>query len=311
MKSNLEEAKEKNIQRSKNERNNLRLKLKEINHNLTEKQIKAKNEQQIKNSIDKFWQKSEALLNNSEDSPIIQTTPAELSTKSNNKKTKARKYAEKVRYKNMEINDNNTELPKIPLFNQNEKKILLGVLPEKELNKYEKRYEYIEKEKNNLFRRFALENKQLQKDNEIYAKKFEYNSNQLNEGEKKNSILKSQLVEQQKEIVRLTDKLAQMKENLIKKKLEVKQKDEENKKLVAKIQKLQKFSQENNNGDEEEGEEGEAEGEEGEGEEGEAEGEAEGEEGEAEADGEEGEAEGEEGVEQNSYDKDDDESSNY
>ena len=81
MKLNLEEAKEKNIQRSKNERNNLRLKLKEINHNLTEKQIKAKNEQQIKNSIDKFWQKSEALLNNSEDSPIIQTTPAELSTK--------------------------------------------------------------------------------------------------------------------------------------------------------------------------------------------------------------------------------------
>ena len=31
--------------------------------NLTEKQIKEKNEQQIKNSIDKYWQKNEALLN--------------------------------------------------------------------------------------------------------------------------------------------------------------------------------------------------------------------------------------------------------
>ena len=43
---------------------------------------------------------------------------------------KKKKYGDEVRNKNLDINNSN-ELPIIPLFNQNEKKILLNILPEK------------------------------------------------------------------------------------------------------------------------------------------------------------------------------------
>ena len=57
VKLNLEKIRKENRQKSQLEQNNQSLKLKEINHNLTEKQIKEKKEQQIKNSIDKYWEK--------------------------------------------------------------------------------------------------------------------------------------------------------------------------------------------------------------------------------------------------------------
>ena len=58
VKLNLEKIRKENRQKSQLEQNNQSLKLKEINHNLTEKQIKEKNQQRIKNSIDKYWQKN-------------------------------------------------------------------------------------------------------------------------------------------------------------------------------------------------------------------------------------------------------------
>ena len=66
---------------------------------------------------------------------------------------------------NLTTNNDENKLPKIPLFKQNEKKVLLGILPEKELNKYEKRYEIVEKEKDYLYRQFIVENKKLEKEN--------------------------------------------------------------------------------------------------------------------------------------------------
>ena len=45
------------------------------------------------------------------------------------------------------------------------KRVLFGILPEKELNNYEKRYEIIEKEKDYLYRQFIVENKKLEKEN--------------------------------------------------------------------------------------------------------------------------------------------------
>ena len=41
------------------------LKMKEINHNLTAKQIKERNEQLIKNEIDKYWEQNKNLLTSS------------------------------------------------------------------------------------------------------------------------------------------------------------------------------------------------------------------------------------------------------
>ena len=150
VKANLDEIRQQNEKKSKTERNNLSLKIKKINFNLTEKQIKEKNEQNIKKSIDKYWAKNQALLNTSEEN---QNTQKNVKQKSpiNGKKQKLTEYSEGIRNKNMDLNNN--ELPIIPLFNQNDKKILLGVLPEKELNKYEKRYEYEKKKKDNLIKR--------------------------------------------------------------------------------------------------------------------------------------------------------------
>ena len=73
----------------------------------------------------------------------------------------------------MDINNksmDNTEnkLPKISLFKENEKKILLGILPEKEIIKYEKRYEYVEKEAENLLRQCQVENKKYEKEKKNY-----------------------------------------------------------------------------------------------------------------------------------------------
>ena len=152
-------------------------------------------------------------------------------------------YTEEVLKKNMELNQNDDKLPIIPLFKENEKKILLGILPEKELNKYEKRYEYVEKEKNNLLRQYNVENKQFQKENKDLENKFEFSNNQLNEGAQKNKILEIQLIEQQKEFEQLTNKLAEIKKNLSITKIEVRTKDEENKILINKLKELQKIYQ--------------------------------------------------------------------
>ena len=72
---------------------------------------------------------------------------------------------------NLTTNNDENKLPKIPLFKQNEKKVLLGILPEKELNKYEKRYEIVEKEKDYLYRQYMVENKKQNKNMKKHNKK--------------------------------------------------------------------------------------------------------------------------------------------
>ena len=59
-----------------------------------------------------------------------------------------KKIAEEIRNENLKIGKSNELLPKIPLFNQNEKKILLNILLEKEIEKFEIRYECIDNAKN-------------------------------------------------------------------------------------------------------------------------------------------------------------------
>ena len=249
IKANLEKVRQQNKEKSKKEQKGQSMKIKEINHNLTAKQIKERNEQQIKNIIDKYWQKNSNLLNtaNFEEKKVKLKSPSNTERK----KRKLNVYSEEVLKKNMELNNkdlsNNDKLPKIPLFKEGEKKILLGLLPEKEINKYQKRFEYVEKEKENLLRKFTVENKKFEKENKSLENKYVFSNNQLTEGMQKNKILENQLIEQQQELENLTNKLIQMKKNLDNKKIEVKLKDEENKKLVKKLKDLQtqKLYQEN------------------------------------------------------------------
>ena len=59
-----------------------------------------------------------------------------------------KKKAEVIINENLKIGKSNELLPKIPLFNQNKKKILLNILLEKEIEKFEIRYECIDNAKN-------------------------------------------------------------------------------------------------------------------------------------------------------------------
>ena len=167
---------------------------------------------------------------------------------------KLNNYSEEVLKKNMDINNksmDNTEnkLPKISLFKENEKKILLGILPEKEIIKYEKRYEYVEKEAENLLRQCQVENKKYEKEKKNLEGKYKLSGNQLTEVENKNKILENQLMMQKNELDNLTNKLMEMKKNLESKKIEVNLKDEENKNLVKQLKELQKNSQAYNSDD--------------------------------------------------------------
>ena len=161
-----------------------------------EEQIKLREEKvkQISKQIKKFLEKNSAFLES-------QNQPEQENEENNKKKNKKGKiidintkkineqkfnaklkYGEKIRNeqiingyiekpndnKDKEVNGNinSTELPKIitPLFTQNEKKVLGNIIPEKEIKKYEKRYEFLDKEKNNLLRKHAFETKKLEKE---------------------------------------------------------------------------------------------------------------------------------------------------
>ena len=157
----MEEIRKKNKEKSKKERNDMSLIIKgnnntELYKDLNQEQIKAMKEQQIQEQIDKYWRKNERLLN----TEVNEEENEEAKNKNNNKKTKflnernlailqkQQNYNNKMAYskklRNLESNNDSendnkksTELPKIPLFNQNEKKVLINILPEKEIQKYE------------------------------------------------------------------------------------------------------------------------------------------------------------------------------
>ena len=63
IKKKLEKIREQNKLKNKMEQKKQSLKMKEINHNLTAKKIKERNEQFVKNEIDKYLEKNKNLLN--------------------------------------------------------------------------------------------------------------------------------------------------------------------------------------------------------------------------------------------------------
>jgi hypothetical protein len=212
----------------------------------------------------------------------VNTKQAEI-----NKRMKSKyEIAKQINNKNIMLNskvgskDNQLILPPIQtksLFSKNEKDVLLNVLPEKEIKKYEKRFESLDNATNNLVRKFHFEEKKLIKENQDLESRVELTEMQLKENEQKNKLLKNQIEEYKKEMELLDEKLKELNDMLTLQKEKIKEKDNENKTLVIKLQELQ-FQYEPKKVEEEE-EEGGAE-----------------EEGEEEEDGEEGENEDEEGV---------------
>ena len=210
-------------------------------------------EEKIKKSLEKFWKINKDKLlslsnekidqnnNNTYFTAIKDKGNKEIKTKlvkkRNNLFNKKKKFGDELRNKNLDSNISN-ELPLIPLFNNQEKKILLNILPEKELEKFEKRYEFVDKEKNNLQRKLIFETKNLTKENKELEDKYELSNNQIKENEEKNKALSMKIEEQNKEINNLQEKLDKINKNVEDKKIQVKEIDQENKMLLKQIQEL-------------------------------------------------------------------------
>lgn len=224
-------------------------------------------EEKIKKSLEKFWKvnkdkllslssekRDENVSSNNNNLSQIKTKnnlSAESKTKlikrGNTLFNKKKKFGEDLRNKNLDNNISN-ELPVIPLFNNKEKKILLNILPEKEIEKYEKRYEFVDKEKNNLQRKLLFETKNLKKENKELEDRFELSNNQIKENEEKNRVLSLKIEEQNKEINNLQEKLDKLNKTMEEKKNKVKEKDQENKTLLKQIQELRyKYAKPNKN----------------------------------------------------------------
>ena len=241
-----------------------------------EGQSPQKIEEKIKNSLDEFWSKNREKLMESEE------MNEEITNEENNKKSKKMTEEEINRMKKEKAQKaqkllstqirngdigKSTELPKISLFNQNEKKILMNVLPEKEIEKFEKRYDALDNAKNNLKRKFALETKSLDKENKDLEKRYEFSISQLKENDKKNKMLLLQVNEQKSEVINLRKKLQDSVKSLSNHKLKIQEIDEENKMLVKQLEELRLKYEEAPKKEEEENEEegehlGEEEGEE-------------------------------------------------
>ena len=172
-----------------------------------------------------------------------------------NKNLKAqRNLVERIRNDKIKSKD---ELPKICLFNSQEKKILLNVLPEKEIEKYEKRFECIDNAKNNLQRKFNLETKELEKQTVDLRKRFEYSKLQIKQNEQTNKLLLTENNEQKREIIELKNKVLNYIRKLEEQKKNLQDKEDENKSISKRLQEIQmKYEkappQQNNNQEEEE-----------------------------------------------------------
>ena len=171
-----------------------------------------------------------------------------------NKNLKAqRNLVERIRNDKIKSKD---ELPKICLFNSQEKKILLNVLPEKEIEKYEKRFECIDNAKNNLQRKFNLETKELEKQTVDLRKRFEYSKLQIKQNEQTNKLLLSENNVQKREIIELKNKVLNCIKKLEEQKKNLQDKEDENKAISKRLQEIQmkyeKAPPQQNNDEEEE-----------------------------------------------------------
>ena len=171
-----------------------------------------------------------------------------------NKNLKAqRNLVERIRNDKIKSKD---ELPKICLFNSQEKKILLNVLPEKEIEEYEKRFECIDNAKNNLQRKFNLETKELEKQTVDLRKRFEYSKLQIKQNEQTNKLLLSENNVQKREIIELKNKVLNCIKKLEEQKKNLQDKEDENKAISKRLQEIQmkyeKAPPQQNNDEEEE-----------------------------------------------------------
>ena len=235
-----------------------------IQMKVNNKKPKEEIDQEIQDSLNEFWDQYQDKLNEYQDLNEEEVKEKMIENENNNNDNNIKKKKlfrsnfqideenkNKVRNKNLKsqrylverIRSNQIkskiELPKITLFNSQEKKILLNVLPEKEIEKYEKRYECLDNAKNNLQRKYNLETKELEKQNNDILKRFEYSKLHVKQSEQNNKLLLSQLNEHRKELIDLNYQINNCIKNLEHQKNNIKEKDDENKSITKRLQEIQ------------------------------------------------------------------------
>ena len=229
--------------------------------------MERKKEEEFKKNLDEFWSENKQKLleaRNIKNDPIQELKKSKNNNEINKSSIIKLNYYKKKNYSpnknNLQVSQSNENfLPKIPLFNEEEKKILKNVLPQKEIEKYEKRYESLESSKNNLQKKYKLETQKLEKENKDLEKRYDYSTNQLRENEKKNNDLIKQINKQKKEINDLQKKLFEIVKTLEDHKIKVRERDNENKRLVKQLEELQDKYEKVDNPEEENEEEEEEE----------------------------------------------------
>ena len=261
----------------KNNRKNAMMISKE-GSNIIQMKIEGKSKEQvdeeIQKSLNEFWDDNKEKLVECQDlnddtiekfnnNKINNNKKKNISNEENNKINKEiqrnknlkaqRNLVERIRNDKIKSKD---ELPKICLFNSQEKKILLNVLPEKEIEKYEKRFECIDNAKNNLQRKFNLETKELEKQTVDLRKRFEYSKLQIKQNEQTNKLLLSENNVQKREIIELKNKVLNCIKKLEEQKKNLQDKEDENKAISKRLQEIQmkyeKAPPQQNNDEEEE-----------------------------------------------------------
>ena len=252
-----------------------------IKHNNMSKKFKNLDEEQINNlkeeinqkKIDKYWEK-EKEIESSNDTDNDMRKKDEDDKKNvkklkympegyldivqkkqnfNNKMEFSKNVRNNSHKKEIESSDlQKTEFPIIPLFGQNKKKALLNIIPENHIQKFEKRYECIIKEKEKLIRKKNTETRQLKTEQNILSKNYESFLERLNDNKNENQLLESKISEQEKKLVKLKNKLNKLKDYLQKTKDDISNQEKINRELV---EELQRFPNEENNERAESGEE--------------------------------------------------------
>jgi hypothetical protein len=142
--------------------------------------------------------------------------------------------------KEIEVNGlQSTELPKIPLFDNNKKKALINIIPEKEIQKYEKRFELINKEKDNLIRKYNTETIQLKTEQNNLTKNNKTCEEKLDKNKKENKKLENQIKNQKIKLVELEKQLNDLKNELKETKNNISNQEQVNRELLKKLQILQ------------------------------------------------------------------------
>ncbi len=201
-------------------------------------------------NLEKYWKlldTADKISQNYTDGKLFEKTPAKefnKNKKSINKFDNKNNFADRQKFsvslshKAFKV-DNEENMQN--LFGIEEKEILLKILPNTEVDKLEKKFELMQKSKIAIEKKFQLDTKLLTKKVSELEERLEYTNLHNKELEQRNKILGYQINEHKNENKIVLRKLNELNNNFSNVRNSVRQKEEENKLLILKVQEMQKI----------------------------------------------------------------------